>query len=360
MAEAKPLTALGLMSGTSMDGVDAAVVVTDGERVERLGPCLTAPYPAEMRARIRGVLGGVGDVAAVAEALTRFHAEAVAELLSREKLDAAAVDVIGFHGHTVLHRPQERRTWQIGDGALLARLTGIDVVDDFRSADVAAGGQGAPLVPVYHLALARELERPLAVLNVGGVANVTWIGADDALVAFDTGPGNALIDDWMARHTGEPVDRGGETAARGRVQERALYGMLESGFFDRPAPKSLDRDDFSADAVQGLSLEDGAATLTAFTAKAAALGRDHFPAPARRWLVTGGGRHNATLMRRLGDALGAPVDPVEAVGWRGDSLEAEAFAFLAVRSLRGLPLSLPGTTGAPRPLTGGRLHGRLA
>jgi anhydro-N-acetylmuramic acid kinase len=360
MPDAKPLTALGLMSGTSMDGVDAAIVVTGGERVERLGPCLTAPYSPATRERIRGVLGGVGEVEGVAEEITRIHADAVGELLRREGLAAGEIDVIGFHGHTVLHRPEKRRTWQIGNGALLARLTGIDVVDDFRSADVAAGGQGAPLVPVYHLALAQALERPLAVLNVGGVANVTWIGADDALVAFDTGPGNALIDDWMARHTGEPVDRGGATAARGRVQERALYGMLESRFFDRPAPKSLDRDDFSADAAQGLSLEDGAATLTAFTAKAVALARDHFPAPARRWLVAGGGRHNATLMRMLAGALSAPVELVEAVGWRGDSLEAEAFALLAVRALRGLPLSLPTTTGAPRPLTGGRLHRKVA
>lgn len=356
MSDAKPLTALGLMSGTSMDGVDAAIVVTDGERVERLGPCLTAPYSPATRARIRGALGGVGDVAGVAEEVTRAHADAVHELLRREGLSAGEVDVIGFHGHTVLHRPEERRTWQIGDGALLARLAGIDVVEDFRSADVAAGGQGAPLVPVYHLALARDLPRPLAVLNIGGVANVTWIGADDALVAFDTGPGNALIDDWMARHGGEPLDRDGAAAARGQVHERALYGMLESRFFDRPAPKSLDRDDFSADAARGLGLEDGAATLTAFTAKAVALARDHFPAPARRWFVTGGGRRNPTLMRMLAEALRVPVEPVEAVGWRGDSLEAEAFAFLAVRSLRGLPLSLPGTTGAPRPLSGGRLH----
>lgn len=356
MALAKPLTALGLMSGTSMDGVDAALVVTDGERVEWLGGHLTLPYAPATRARIRSVLGGVGDVAGAAEEITRIHAGAVAALLRQEGLSPAQVDVVGFHGHTVLHRPEERRTWQIGDGALLARLTGIDVVDDFRTADVAAGGQGAPLAPLYHLALARGLARPLAVLNVGGVANVTWIGADDGLVAFDTGPGNALIDDWMARHAGEPVDRGGAAAARGRVQERALYGMLESRFFDRPAPKSLDRDDFSAASVSGLSLEDGAATLTAFTAKAVALARDHFPAPARRWLICGGGRHNPTLMRMLADALKVPVEPVEAVGWRGDSLEAEAFAFLASRSLRDLPLSFPSTTGVPVPMMGGRLH----
>lgn len=356
MPDAKPLTAIGLMSGTSMDGVDAAIVVTDGERIVRLGAFATEPYAPAMRERIRSVLGGVGDVAGVAEAITRAHADAVQALLRRERLSAEEIDVIGFHGHTILHRPDERRTWQIGDGALLARLVGIDVVDDFRSADVAAGGQGAPLAPLYHLALARDLPRPVAVLNIGGVANVTWIGADDRLIAFDTGPGNALIDDWMRRHGGAPIDEDGAAAARGVVRERALYPMLENRYFDRTPPKSLDRDDFDASPVDGLSLEDGAATLTAFTAKAVALARDHFPAPARRWLVTGGGRRNPTLMRMLREALDAPVDPVEAAGWRGDSLEAEAFAFLAVRALRGLPLSLPSTTGVSRPLTGGRLH----
>lgn len=356
MPDAKPLTALGLMSGTSMDGVDAAIVVTDGERIERLGPCRTEPYAPALREGIRSVLGGVGDVSGVSEAVTRAHADAVQALLRSEGLSAGEIDVIGFHGHTILHRPEERRTWQIGDGDLLARLVGVDVVDDFRAADVAAGGQGAPLAPLYHLALAHDLERPLAVLNIGGVANVTWIGADGGLIAFDTGPGNALIDDWMRQRTGAPVDADGAAAARGVVRERALYTLLENRYFDLPPPKSLDRDDFDAGPARGLGLEDGAATLTAFTAKAVALARDHFPAPARRWLVTGGGRRNPTLMRMLCAALDAPVEPAEAAGWRGDSLEAEAFAFLAVRSLRELPLSLPSTTGAPRPLSGGRLH----
>jgi len=347
--------ALGLMSGTSMDGVDAALLETDGERVARLGPWLTLPYDEAMRTRIRGVLGHVGDVAGAAGALADWHARAVARLLAQAGLAAADVDVIGFHGHTVLHRPQEGRTVQIGDAARLARLTGIDVVHDFRSADMAAGGQGAPLAPLYHAALAGEHDLPLAVLNLGGVGNVTWIGGDGRLIAFDTGPGNALIDDWMRRHTGRPVDRDGAAAARGRIDARALAALLDHPYFAASPPKSLDRDDFSAMAVDGLALADGAATLAAFTAHAVARARDHLPAAPRRWLVTGGGRHNPTLMGMLAEALAVPVEPVEAVGWRGDALEAEAFALLAVRSLDGLPLSLPGTTGCRQAVTGGRL-----
>ena len=347
--------AIGLMSGTSMDGVDAALLETDGERIGRLGPALTMPYDAGMRARIRGVLGGRGDLDGVAADLARRHAEAVAELCRRHGLAAADVDVLGFHGHTVLHEPDAGRTLQIGDAGLLARLTGIDVVHDFRSADVAAGGQGAPLAPLYHAALAADLERPLAVLNLGGVGNVTWIGDDGDLVAFDTGPGNALVDDWMAEMAGQAMDAGGRAAAAGRVDETILTAMLNNPWFDRPPPKSLDRDDFSILPARGLSRTDGAATLTAFTVQTVRLARVHLPAPARRWLVTGGGRHNPTLMGGLAASLGAPVEPVEAVGWRGDSLEAEAFGFLAMRSLAGLPLSVPGTTGVPRPVTGGRL-----
>jgi anhydro-N-acetylmuramic acid kinase len=270
-------------------------------------------------------------------------------------LTAADVAVIGFHGHTILHRPDARRTWQIGDGALLARLTGIDVVADFRAADVAAGGQGAPFAPLYHAALCHALDKPVAVLNLGGVGNVTWIGADDRLLAFDTGPGNALLDDWAQRHTGKPCDENGALAAAGRVDAAVLGRLLGHPYFAKAPPKSLDRDDFTADAVAGLSAADGAATLAAFTCGAVAAARAHFPAPARRWVVTGGGRHNPVLMRGLAAALRVPVEPIEAIGADGDVLEAQAFAFLAVRSLRGLPLSVPGTTGVPRPMPGGRL-----
>ena len=267
------------------------------------------------------------------------------------------VGLLGFHGQTVLHEPEKGRTWQIGDGGLLARLTGIDTVSDFRSADVANGGQGAPFVPLYHQALAAALpERPLAVLNLGGVGNVTWVGTGpEDLVAFDTGPGNALVDDWALRHTGRPVDEDGRLARSGRVDGPALAALMQHPYFDRPAPKSLDRDAFDAAPVAGLSPADGAATLVAFTAAAVARSRDILPAAPRRWLVTGGGRRNPAVMAALAEALGQPVAPVESVGWDGDVLEAQAFAYLAVRSLAGLPLSLPTTTGVARPTCGGRL-----
>ena len=267
------------------------------------------------------------------------------------------VSLIGFHGQTVLHRPAHHLTWQIGDGAMLARMTGIDVVNDFRSADVAAGGQGAPLVPLYHRALVEGLETqlPVAVLNIGGVANVTWVGPEGALLAFDTGPGNAAIDDWALKHTGRPIDEDGRLASRGAVDGVRTMRMLENPWFAKAPPKSLDRMDFTAAAVDGMEPEDGAATLTAFTALTVGRAADHFPLPAKRWLVCGGGRRNPVLMGALADVLWTDVDPVEAVGWRGDFLEAEAFAFLAARHLRGLPLSVPTTTGVPAPQTGGRL-----
>jgi anhydro-N-acetylmuramic acid kinase len=345
--------AIGLMSGTSLDGIDVAIVATDGRQRAEPGPALTVPYSPTLRERLRGVLGGSGPVAEVERALTEAHAAAVGRFVAAH---GVAAEVIGFHGHTVLHRPAERRTWQIGDGALLASLTGIDVVCDFRSADVAAGGEGAPLVPLFHAALAAALDKPLAVLNIGGVANVTWLGAEDgAILAFDTGPGNAPIDDWALRHLGQPVDRDGALARAGRVDAARLAAFLAHPFFDRRPPKSLDRDDFSAFGDAGLGAADGAATLTAMTAAAIARAAAHFPAPVGRWLVTGGGRHNPALMAELARRLGAPVAPVEAAGWDGDALEAQAFAYLAVRALEGLPLSLPSTTGVARPMTGGRL-----
>jgi anhydro-N-acetylmuramic acid kinase len=347
------------MSGTSCDGVDAALVETDGYSAIRCGAWLSEPYDAAFHDRLRSVLGGRGAVAAVERELTERHAQAVRDLLARQNIAPVAVDVIGFHGQTILHEPERGRTWQIGDGPLLAKQTGIDVVSDFRSADVAAGGQGAPFVPLFHAALAAALPRPLAVLNIGGVANVTWIGeagVEGDLVAFDTGPGNAMLNDWTLRHTRRPADIGGVLAASGRVDDGVLAVLLKNGYFERPAPKSLDRDAFDPAPLERLSAPDGAATLVAFTAAAVASAQAMFPRPVQRWLVAGGGRHNPAIMAALVEHLDAPVAPVEAVGWDGDALEAQAFAYLAVRSLRGLPLSLPTTTGVSRPLTGGRLH----
>ncbi|MEO3430736.1 anhydro-N-acetylmuramic acid kinase [Pelagibius sp. CAU 1746] len=353
--------ALGLMSGTSLDGIDAALIRSDGLRQVTMGASFSLPYEPEMRRRLRSVLGGRGPVEEVGRQLTLRHAEAVRRLLAEAAVAPEEVRVIGFHGHTILHRPQEGRTWQIGDGALLAAETGIDVVADLRGNDVALGGEGAPLVPLYQAALAAELERPLAVVNIGGVANVAWIGpgdlaGEDEVIAFDTGPGNALVNDWVEQHGGEPLDRNGALAAAGRVDEGLLARLLDNSYFERVPPKSLDRDDFSALPAAGLSLEDGATTLTAFTAATIARAAGHFPAPVRRWLITGGGRHNPTLMAMLAERLGVPVEPVEAVGWQGDVLEAQAFAYLALRSLAGLPLTLPTTTGVSRPASGGLLH----
>ncbi len=349
---------LGLMSGTSLDGVDAALLATDGEEVLEPGPSLTLPYPEDLRGRLRRVLGGQGPVAEVERDVTLFHARAVRQLLETAP-DGAKVELVGFHGHTIVHRPDQRRTWQIGDGALLARELNIPVVNDFRTADVAVGGQGAPLAPVYHRALATRLARPVAVLNLGGVGNVTWIGPGDELLAFDTGPANALIDDWALRHTGRAVDHGGALAAAGRPDERAVAAFLAHPYFGKAPPKSLDRDDFKALAArltEGLSPADGAATLTAITIAAVQASVAHLPQRPLRWLVTGGGRHNPIIMRGLAAGLGVPVEPIEAIGADGDALEANAFAYMAVRSLKGLPISFPGTTGVARPMTGGTLH----
>ncbi len=388
--------AVGLMSGTSLDGIDIAALSTDGEHETVLGPAETFPYPTEFRERLRSVLGGGGpqpEIASVEVELTRLHEDAVRQF--RKRFPQIAIDLIGFHGHTILHRPEQRCTCQIGDGGLLARLTGIDVVCDFRGADVAAGGQGAPLAPLYHAALAASLAKPVVVLNLGGVGNLTWIGdGPDEILAFDTGPGNALIDDWVWRHTGRAADFDGSFALAGRASEADVARFLSHPFFARKPPKSLDRDDFRDATPVGLSVEDGAATLTEMTAAAVAAAVRHFPAPPREWLVCGGGRRNpaimAALARRLGGVsasavsphpnppppagegeasvalldpppqagegrVGVSVRPVEAVGWDGDALEAQAFAYLAVRSLRRLPLSLPTTTGVPHPICGGRL-----
>ncbi len=351
MSEENAIWALGLMSGTSMDGVDAALLRTDGEQVFEHGPVSALEYDDHTRSLIRSVLGGVGNISEAEEAINYWHVDAIEKLLSDTDI---VPEVIGFHGQTILHEPAKRKTWQLGDGAKLAARIGIDVINDLRGADVAAGGQGAPFAPLYHAALAADFETPLAVLNIGGVSNVTWIG--DSLLAFDTGPGNALMDDIVLAKTGEKFDRDGVLAAAGNVDNARLKKWLTLPFFSVAPPKSLDRNDFDDCSVSDLPFNDGLATLAAFTVATIARAKQHFPGDVNRWLVTGGGRHNGNLMMALRGSLGAPVDPVEAVGWRGDALEAEAFAFLSVRSLRGLPLSVPGTTGVPRPTPGGRLH----
>jgi anhydro-N-acetylmuramic acid kinase len=352
------LRTIGLMSGTSLDGVDAAWLETDGERIGAFGPTLTLPYDDRLRADLRRILDHAPTLDPAdrrlksAEArLTEFHIRAVATL-GRE------ADLIGFHGQTILHQPDRRRTWQIGDAGELAWRTGLPVAYDFRSADVAAGGEGAPLAPAYHAALAHDAARPLAVLNIGGVANVTWIGTDGELIAFDTGPGNGPLDDWIARRAGAAFDRDGAIARSGRTDGAVLNRLLADPYFSRPPPKSLDRLDFAASlaasGLEQLSPADGAATLVAFIA--AAVAGSPLPTQPLRWVVTGGGRHNPAIMDALRTRLGVPVDPVEALGWDGDALEAQCFGFLAARTQAGLPISFPGTTGVPQPLTGGRIR----
>ena len=357
----RTITAIGLMSGTSLDGIDAALLTTDGVTIQSTGASLTVDYDAGLRGRLREILGcrdRNDRIYSIERELTLAHRDVVLRLLDKAGLGARDVGVVGFHGQTVMHAPEEGLTWQIGDGALLATECGIDVVYDFRSADMAEGGEGAPFAPVYHRALSRGLERPLAVLNVGGVANVTWIGDDDSLLAFDTGPGNALIDDWVMRRTGVSSDIDGRLARAGRVDEAALGALMDNDYFDRQPPKSLDRNAFDINELSEYSDKDGAAILTAFTAESVARAAAFFPAPALRWLVTGGGRLNLALMAELSRRLTAPVQQVEEAGWDGDALEAQAFAYLAVRSLAGLPLSFPATTGTGAPTPGGRLEKR--
>lgn len=357
---------LGMMSGTSLDGVDAALVETDGERLGACGRVLTLPVPPRLRATLRAIMEEAAAlvpddpaVRAAEAALTSLHADAVRALLARDGVTAADIAAIGFHGQTVLHRPEARRTWQIGDGPGLAAATGIAVVHDFRSADVAAGGQGAPFVPLFHAALLAGGERPVAALNLGGVANLTWLGAKGEIIAFDTGPANAMLDDWALTHTGRPIDEGGALAASGRADATVLGRLMAHPYFAAPPPKSLDRLDFHraarAAGLDALGPADGAATLVAFTAGAVAAAVQHLPAPPTGWIACGGGRHNPTLMAALRAALGVAVTTAEDAGWDGDAIEAQAFGFLAARSIRGLPLSLPETTGVPHPMPGGRL-----
>jgi anhydro-N-acetylmuramic acid kinase len=364
------LSAVGLMSGTSYDGVDVALINTDGEDVGRTGPTLYRPYSEGERDLLRYAMAAAANLAdrterpgplADAEALvTQSHAEAVEAFLAANGMTAGDVAVVGFHGQTVLHDPDRHLTVQLGQGDVLAGRLGIPVVYDFRAADVAAGGQGAPFVPVFHRALVRLIDQPgpIAVLNIGGVANLTYIDGAE-LIACDIGPGNALIDDFVRLRTGSPHDSDGRAAAAGQADEAMVERVLAHPFFAKPPPKSLDRNAFhrwiAADAkLAGKSLEDGAATLTAVTAAGIARAIALFPRAPRSFIVAGGGIRNPVLMRMLAERVApAEVTTADAVGWSADSLEAQGFAYLAVRSLMGLPLSFPATTGVPHPMPGG-------
>ncbi|WP_348536517.1 anhydro-N-acetylmuramic acid kinase [Labrys miyagiensis] len=361
------LTALGLMSGTSMDGIDAALIETDGEGVVRMGASVELAYTEEERALLRQALADAlpmkkrterpGVVGAAERLITRKHADIISDFLKEHDLSPEDIDVVGFHGQTVLHRPHERLTVQIGDGQALADSLGIPVVHDLRAADVAEGGQGAPLVPAYHQALVREakLAGPVAVLNLGGVGNITYIAEGHDPVAFDTGPANALIDDLMLERSGVAMDQDARQALAGQVNQEMLVTLMTHPFFGEKPPKSLDRNAFSRETVAGLSTRDAAATLAAFTARSAAAARRWLPREPRLWIVSGGGARNPAILKFLREETGATVRTADEFGWSASMMEAQAFAYLAVRSLKGLPLTFPSSTGVPRALTGGVL-----
>ena len=362
---------LGFMTGTSLDAVDMAVLETDGEAISAFGPAgerkLAEATRDIMLAATEQALAWPRDAleppvfAEAARAGAEEHFAAAREFLAANGLKWSDIDLIGMHGQTVLHeRPQAGRvgrTVQLGDAAWLAQASGVPVAHDFRTADVAAGGEGAPLAPIYHLARARasRLAAPLAVLNIGGVANVTFWSGGDEIAAFDTGPGNGMIDLMVqARGAGRFDDRG-RYASVGRVNAGVLAGLLGHPYFKAPPPKSLDRFDFSLESLEPLELEDAAATLVAFMAEAVKLGFEMMRQRPTEVVVCGGGRHNPEIMKALAERLPMPVKTAEDHGWRGDSIEAEAFAYLAARTAKGLPISFPRTTGVPKPMTGGRI-----
>jgi anhydro-N-acetylmuramic acid kinase len=364
----KLVWAIGLMTGTALDGfVDVALIKTDGHRVAEFGPFALFPYSTDDRtilaeavsaARAWAFEGGDPAIFNKAEAvITNIYASAIQQLLAQANMTPDQIAYVGGHGLTVLHRPDLLKTRQLLDGQHLAKLVGIDVVYDFRTADMVAGGQGAPLAPIYHAAILShaQFEPPSAILNLGGVANITWWGGQLELAAFDTGPANGPVNEWIEAHGQGSYDKDGTIAARGRVHEGRLLEILDNPWFDAPYPKSLDRYDFDAGLVRGMSLEDGAATLTALVGASLDLALAILPSRPKTLIVAGGGRKNPVMMADIEARCGVTLVDADKVGLRGDAVEAECFAFLAVRSALGLPISFPATTGVKIPHTGGIL-----
>ena len=361
MFSSKIRTVIGTISGTSMDGIDIALLRTDGQTLVEAGFGATLPYPEPLRNRLLDFLQDPSRAMSdpwtgLEQDVTDAFSAAIDQFLQHHNINRTEIELIGLHGQTVYHRPELGFTRQLGDGRRMAARLGISVVDQFRLADVKAGGQGAPLVPVYHHALASRLQQPVMILNWGGVGNVTYLDGT-TILAFDTGPASALCDDWVRRHFGLPFDEGGRLSQLGQVNRTVLARLLDNPFFATRPPKSLDRNDFHqrAKIVDSLSPHDGLATLAAFTIEATCRALDHVPTPPLQWFVAGGGRNNLHFMQGLAQRLAVHVAPVESIGWDGDFLEAQCFGYLAVRSKLGLPLSLPGTTGVKVPMTGGRI-----
>ena len=363
-----PLTAIGLISGTSLDGIDATIIKSDGEHVERIGTACHRPYTKDEQALLKSALSEARKegrptknntlINEAEKLVTELHAEIVKKIIETNQMDE--IDVIGFHGQTILHGPEEGWTWQIGDGKMLAERTGISVINDLRRNDMENGGEGAPLAPIYHHVIARSsnVNYPVAMLNMGGVGNITWIGGPNAddMLAFDTGPANALLDDLVRKNADLPYDRGGEISAKGTVNQAMVQKWMQNDYFRQPAPKSLDRDEFNVDEVHTLPLEDGAATLCAFSVRCVKIAECLCPVPVKHWYVCGGGAQNPVMMKMLDDLLEGTVDPVNILGFDSDYIEAEAFALMAIRKLYNLPISFPGTTGVSKPCTGGVLN----
>lgn len=364
------------MTGTVLDGnIDVALLKSDGEHIDSFGPCSLEPYREGIVDLLKETLHTALDwqfrgpePAIFAEAeqrVTEEQSNAVVNVLQRNGLTSDDISIVGFHGQSVLHKGAQPgipgRTRQLGNGQQMAAQLGIPVAWDFRSSDVARGGQGTPLAPAYHQALLKlayseqRLKNQCAILNLGGVANISWWDGKDHLVAFDTGPANAPINDWIAQHTSERMDANGRYAAAGLLNTTRLSALLKHPYLFHPYPKSLDRFDFSSAMAQGLNLQDGARLLTAFAGPAVGLALDLLPSRPELLVLCGGGRHNPALVNAIETMAGVSTIDADAIGWRGDAIEAECFAFLAERVVRGLPLSFPSTTGVKSPCVGGRV-----
>lgn len=362
----KPLTVIGLMSGTTFDGIDAAIIKTDGNKLLEIGECLSIQYPEYFREKIRRIIFGEHNLRSIIEiedGITLFHCKAVNNLLKKLQISKEEVDLIAFPGQTIFHDPKTSKTWQLANGSLMTEELGINIITDFRRRDLAKGGEGAPLVPFYHKALAEKLPKPVVFLNIGGVANVTFINEDDELLAFDTGPGCALIDDWVYMRLQKKYDKNGDLAKDGSYSKHKIEHLMENSFFSKKPPKSIDRNEF-ADAMRRVSMlttADGAATLTEFTARSIFEAQKFFPEYPKQWIVCGGGRHNLYLLDILKTRYNLNIELIDNIdlgGFKvnGDFVEAQAFAYLAARSYYNMPLSAPTTTGVIQPVSGGAFY----